>query len=373
MGKVTEPPVVDAREGRFSPVRFLMRLVLMVAIPVIALGAALWWLVGQDGVDRAVELQAASNHRLVDSLIGDALGDLGDQVAVVDPELYWSNRKGVMTSVLGDHHIEFVDPGGRILVSDERSDGPGPNAVVYSLPWAPSNSPTAGIIRLTVLDDRVVAATADGLQSLGWLFGGAFLALLLALGPLCWWSLGAVRTQLRRTRVLALNDSLTGLANRTQFHDRLDEAIAAAKRGSGKVGLIMVDLDGFKAINDTGGHAAGDRLLKRVAAGLEDATRRNEIACRLGGDEFAVVVPRLGDREELVGLADRLHERLDMVVPFADGRSLRVTASLGLSVFPDDAAGADDLVGVADRGMYGVKAARRAQLARVTNTSSPTR
>jgi diguanylate cyclase (GGDEF)-like protein len=283
--------------------------------------------------------------------------------------------------------LRIIDPAGRVVASDVdgevgivvslteedreafqgiptgvRVPGTSASTVAYSLPWAPPGGSTAGVIQLIVLDDRVVDATVDDVADLGWLFGGAFFALLIALGPLCLWSLGAVRGQLRRTRVMALNDQLTGLGNRVHFQDRLDEAIAGAQRGDGQVGLVMVDLDGFKAINDTGGHAAGDRLLKRVAAGLQEATRRNEVACRLGGDEFAVVVPRLASREALVALADRLHERLDLDVPFSDGRTLRITASMGLAVFPQDADNADDLVNTADRGMYGVKAARRSKL-----------
>ncbi len=392
MAVLSNPSSDGVSATRFSAVRFLLRFVAVVAIPIIVLGALLWWLVGNDRVQRTIELQAAQNHRIVEFALGDGLtveGDPGVRPALVvvpDPVRLTTARAAVLEPLLGTHRLRIVDPSGAVLYSDVASevgttirldaadlralsgvptgvqvpqDG---SAVTYTLPWAPPGRATVALVQLTVADDVSVSATVADVADLGFLFGGAFLGLLIALGPMCWWALGQIRRQFRRTRVMALNDALTGLANRMQFHDRLDEAIAAAQRGNGRVGLIMVDLDGFKAINDTGGHAAGDRLLKRVAAGLREATRRNEIPCRLGGDEFAVVVPRLGSREELVALADRLHESLDLDVPFSDGRSLRVTASMGLAVFPEDAHDVDEIVNVADVAMYGVKAARKAKL-----------
>ena len=216
--------------------------------------------------------------------------------------------------------------------------------------------------RVAIPDDVVVAAAAESASRLRYLFAGALVAMFVALVPLSWWSLGEVRRQYRKTRILAMSDTLTGLANRTQLLPRLGEAIAGAQRADDLVGLVMLDLDGGKAFNDLGGHAAGDRLLRRVAAALGSATRRNEVACRLGGDEFAVVAPRIKSRSELRQLADRLHEELDIYVDFSDGRRLRVTASLGLALYPDDARTGDDLLHVADVGMYTVKASRKAKL-----------
>ena len=134
------------------------------------------------------------------------------------------------------------------------------------------------------------------------------------------------------------------------------------ERGAVTFKAIILNSTAHFDMTDTGGHAAGDRLLKRVAAALGEATRRHEVPCRLGGDEFAVVVPRLDGRDELRKLADRLHEQLDMPVQFNDGRTLRVTASLGLALYPEDATNADDLVNVADKSMYAVKASRKAKL-----------
>lgn len=371
-------------ESRLSTIGFFIRLVTSIVVPVAAIGVVLWWLVARDQLDQAVEHRAIA----VSSVVSNALdGDLentselrvtADRTAIrssIADEIEPTLGTDVALTILGldgtaiftdgaidDVSLDIVDgsvfrgvASGRILESGETT------SVAYSIPLSVDGR-TLAVARLDIGDDAIVASAEDDAARLIYLFGGALLAITVALVPLCWWSLGEVRRQYRKTRTLAMSDALTGLANRTQFHERLDEAIAGAGRSDGRVGLVMLDLDGFKAINDTGGHAAGDRLLKRVAAALGEATRRHEVACRLGGDEFAVVAPRIDDRDELRGLADRLHKQLDLPVEFSDGRTLRVTASLGLALYPDDAVDSDDLVNVADASMYSVKAARKAKL-----------
>ncbi len=381
----------DSTSSRLSTIVFVVRLALSIVLPVVLIGAALWWLVADDRVDAAVDQRAAEIARLVNVVldgelvtgsdgpraldvtrIDRAVGSLVAEVVApgeastvtlrvlaLDGSVLYSTTESEIGEILGVDQLHASVLRG--VPSAEVVDRGRPTEMLYWAPVAIDGS-TAAAARLHVPDDRVVAGAIDDAGDLFYLFGGALLALVIALVPLCWWSLGEVRRQFRRTRQLAMNDNLTGLANRTQFHERLDEAIAGAMRSDARVGLVMLDLDGFKAINDTGGHAAGDRLLRRVAAALGEATRRNEIACRLGGDEFAVVAPRIADREELRGLADRLHDQLDLDVAFSDGRSLRVTASLGLALYPDDATTADGLVNVADVSMYNVKSARKAKL-----------
>jgi diguanylate cyclase (GGDEF)-like protein len=247
----------------------------------------------------------------------------------------------------------------------------GSTSLQYALPVrnAGSGAPVL-VARATGLDDGqlVEAGTRAGALRSILIAAAAGLGLLAAVAV----ATGQLREWRRneRHRRLALHDGLTGLANRAHFHQRLGEAVAGGYRGKGKVGLVLIDLDGFKAINDTGGHGAGDRLLLRVATKLAEATRRHELPCRIGGDEFAVVVPNLKDRAELVQLADRLHAELDLMVDFTNGRSLRVTASMGLSVFPDDARTPDELVAAADVGMYRVKAGRKAMMHAAIGTAS---
>ncbi len=372
-------------ESRLSTVGFFIRLVTSIVVPVAAIGIVLWWFVARDQLDQAVEHRAIAVSGVVTNALDGELRNTGDLAVTADSAAIRSSvaneieptlgtdveltilgldGEAVFTTGPGDGEVTLDSLDGSVfrgVASGRIVDGAETTSVAYSLPLSVDGR-TLAVARLDVADDAIIASAEDDAARLIYLFGGALLAITVALVPLCWWSLGEVRRQYRKTRTLAMSDALTGLANRTQFHQRLDEAIAGAGRSDGRVGLVMLDLDGFKAINDTGGHAAGDRLLKRVAAALEEATRRHEVACRLGGDEFAVVVPRIDDRDELRGLADRLHQQLDLPVEFSDGRTLRVTASLGLALYPDDAADSDDLVNVADASMYGVKASRKAKL-----------
>lgn len=367
---------------------FFIRLVTSIVVPVALIGSVLWWFVARDQLDQAVERRAVTAAALLADAVDGRLA--ADELTVIadEPGALEQAIDETLTGVLGvGVEVRIFGLDGVVVHSPNRGEI-GENLgldtlnssvlrgvasgtlgdtddvatpAVFSVPVAVDGR-TLAVARIDVADDASLGSASDDAARLVFLFGGALLAIVVALVPLCWWSLGEVRRQYRRTRTLAMNDNLTGLANRTQFHERLDEAIAGAGRADNNVGLVLLDLDGFKAINDTGGHAAGDRLLKRVAAALGEATRRHEVPCRLGGDEFAVVVPRLDGRDELRKLADRLHEQLDLAVQFNDGRTLRVTASLGLALYPDDAANADDLVNVADKSMYAVKASRKAKL-----------
>ena len=154
----------------------------------------------------------------------------------------------------------------------------------------------------------------------------------------------------------ALHDSLTGLANRLQFNEILREVVDRSSAAGGSVALLFIDLDGFKAINDSYGHDVGDELLVAVGARLRGCTRSGDTVGRLGGDEFAVLI------EHAAGL-ERVSCRLQdaFCEPFAvAGRTLSVGASIGTAIFPDDAQSADELLRVADAAMYAVKVTRPA-------------
>ncbi|WKE64824.1 EAL domain-containing protein [Gallaecimonas kandeliae] len=157
-----------------------------------------------------------------------------------------------------------------------------------------------------------------------------------------------------RIQALAYYDELTGLPNRRLFTDRLQLAIANARRHHHQVALLFVDLDLFKRINDSLGHQAGDQVLQEVAKRLQDNVREGDSVARLGGDEFTVLVPEVEDLKNLERLALRLIEAL--YAPIAiDGRALFLSASIGISLFPGDSNDEDELLRFADTAMYRAK------------------
>jgi diguanylate cyclase len=152
---------------------------------------------------------------------------------------------------------------------------------------------------------------------------------------------------------LAFHDPLTGLANRALFDDRLEVAMAAARRHSELLGIAYLDLDDFKDINDSYGHVMGDQVLVAVAQRLSGCVRHEDTVARMGGDEFAVILPRMGSLEDLKTLADKLGTRIKEPIVLGSAR-FDVTASAGLAVFqPDD--DARSLLMRADIEMYDAK------------------
>ncbi|MEO8161601.1 MAG: EAL domain-containing protein, partial [Arenimonas sp.] len=152
----------------------------------------------------------------------------------------------------------------------------------------------------------------------------------------------------------AHHDALTGLPNRQLFRDRLAQALALAQRSGSQVAVIYMDMDRFKQINDTLGHAAGDELLRLTAARLQSCIRGSDTLARLGGDEFTVVLTQIGDASDAMRAARTMMEAVRK--PFLVGnRELFVTLSLGISIFPEDGADGAALMVNADVAMYRAK------------------
>ncbi len=157
-----------------------------------------------------------------------------------------------------------------------------------------------------------------------------------------------------RIRSLAYYDPLTNLPNRRLFNDRLSVAISHAHRNQTKLAVLFVDLDRFKRINDSLGHAVGDQLLQEVTARLQKAIREDDTVARMGGDEFIILLSDVESVDAVVQVARRIIELMTESVVLG-GRKLVVTCSVGISFYPDDATELSELVQNADTAMYRAK------------------
>ena len=160
--------------------------------------------------------------------------------------------------------------------------------------------------------------------------------------------LGEVVAQVEQ---LAYHDELTGLPNRTLMMDRMNQAIAQSSRDGLRVAVLVLDLDRFKEVNDSLGHAAGDRLLCEVARRLSAAVREADTVARYGGDEFVLMLPRVRDGHSVGRVVRMLRDRLAAPM-LIDGTSVTVGASVGIAIHPCDGDAPEDLLAKADARMY---------------------
>jgi diguanylate cyclase (GGDEF)-like protein/PAS domain S-box-containing protein len=161
-----------------------------------------------------------------------------------------------------------------------------------------------------------------------------------------------------KMRWLANHDPLTGLVNRARFHEELQRSFAEAERSSASAALLLLDLDHFKDINDSSGHAAGDALLILLANELRERARRSDVLARLGGDEFAVLMPG-ADRRGAETFAQDLIERLGGRMFQFNARSYRISTSIGIALIPDHGSAVEEVMANADIAMYQAKKAGR--------------
>jgi diguanylate cyclase (GGDEF)-like protein len=168
-----------------------------------------------------------------------------------------------------------------------------------------------------------------------------------------------VNNRQRHLDHVAHHDALTQLPNRVLFHDRLEHALAIALRGDAKVGLMFLDLDCFKQVNDSLGHLVGDELLKLIAERLTSIVRTSDTVARLSGDEFAILIEGVNSREDMSPLAEKILRAIEQPVEVA-GQTLCVSASIGIAMAPLDDVSADFLIRDADTAMYEAKRHGRA-------------
>ena len=157
---------------------------------------------------------------------------------------------------------------------------------------------------------------------------------------------------------MAYQDSLTGLPNRSLLQDRLVQALKQAKRRKQKVTLLYLDLDGFKAVNDSCGHGIGDELLKVISDRLQSQLRSSDTVARLGGDEFLILLPEAGQARAGTNIAGKILAEIRRPCLIA-GRRLQVSTSIGMAIYPTDGRSAETLIKKADQAMYAAKAKGR--------------
>jgi diguanylate cyclase (GGDEF)-like protein len=164
----------------------------------------------------------------------------------------------------------------------------------------------------------------------------------------------------------ALKDSLTGLGNRVLFEENLQMAARQAKRSDENLGGLYIDIDDFKQINDTLGHAAGDEVLKSISERIVDQTRESGVVARLGGDEFAAVLVRVDTPERVPLIAQEVEKAISSQPYEIEEKMVSVGASVGASVFPNDTSDINELVKTANMRMYGSKKTKKDKKAQET-------
>ncbi len=161
-----------------------------------------------------------------------------------------------------------------------------------------------------------------------------------------------------RMAYLAQHDELTGLHNRNAFYERFDQSLALARRHGNQMGLLFIDLDNFKGINDELGHDSGDIILAALADKLKTCVRATDNVCRYGGDEFVVLLGEIAQPDHAFAVADKIREVVAAPIVI-DGHDVVLRLSIGVSVYPDNGETADELLKKADAAMYQVKILNR--------------
>lgn len=155
---------------------------------------------------------------------------------------------------------------------------------------------------------------------------------------------------------MAHHDQLTRVPNRRLFHDRMQVAISQARRGGARLALMLIDLDGFKPVNDRLGHPVGDLLLKAVAQRMQGCLRESDTLARVGGDEFAVILPRVGEEQDALVVAEKIRRAINEPFELAGGYPMSISCSVGVAIYPEHGKDEKRLAKNADEAMYLAKA-----------------
>ena len=225
------------------------------------------------------------------------------------------------------------------------------------VPLRSVNGAVGGVFEMYLPYAPVAAAIAHDLRTLAFILLAGVAFLWAALFPIVARASRRVRRHAEEAEYLALHDRLTGLPNRALFVDRGRQALLAATRRGERVGVLVVDLDRFKEINDTLGHRYGDALLRQVEPRLRRALRAGDTVARLGADEFGVLLSDVGGNDGAVDVVTRLRQAIEE--PFlVDDVPVAVEATVGVALFPDHAENIDDLLQKADVALHSAKAGK---------------
>ena len=230
----------------------------------------------------------------------------------------------------------------------------GSSLAVFVPLWLESSRRPAGAVQISVAYSKIEAGVRGDTNNYSILI---FLGLAILYGIMFRIVSGASKTLRHQAEVnehQALHDALTDLPNRTLFHDRVHQALTSARRDHVPSAVMIMDLDRFKEVNDTLGHASGDELLKQVGIRLRDSLRESDTVARLGGDEFGVLLPKVLDSAAAVAVARKLRTTLEE--PFTiHGLALQMEASIGIALYPDHGTNVQSLLQRADVAMYVAK------------------
>lgn len=260
--------------------------------------------------------------------------------------------------------ISYVNPTAEVITGCASSDAVGQHVDdVFRVIAADTGARIVDPLTLALRENRIRTLPTDALLQQR---GGASVAVEDSAAPIhdrdgnvtgaviVFRDVSASRELALRMAHMAQHDPLTDLPNRLLLEDRLRQAIALAERNARAAAVLFIDLDRFKLINDSLGHAVGDRLLQHVARVLVSCVRRSDTVCRLGGDEFVVLLPEINGPRDAMHVADKLLTALQTPIVL-DGDELRVSCSIGISMFPSDGADPPTLLKNADAAMYHAK------------------
>ncbi|MFA7281982.1 MAG: EAL domain-containing protein [Sterolibacterium sp.] len=236
----------------------------------------------------------------------------------------------------------------KTIVSNDSQNDP---KVLFAKKYAATGVRSMAILPIVVADEAVGALALYA--SVSEFFHEAEMKLLTELASDIAFAMDHLNKQ-ERLNYLAYYDVLTGLPNRSLLYDRLNQAVSLARRNASLLAVLFVDLDNFKTVNDTLGHTIGDALLAEVSRRLTSCLRDTDTVGRLGGDEFGILLPEIGNSEAAAMVARKVIESCRQ--PYLiEGHELFISASIGITLFPDDAGDDDTLIRNADTAMYRAK------------------